>query len=189
MRTALIDAAAKLFADRGPPESSVRDVAEAAGVNHGLVHRHFGSKDGLLRAVMQHLADEVAGAMGPVDPDEGLRAALAAGMRSTEAGDRHWRILSRLLLDGVDPGELQGGYPTLSRLLEAARRDPSLKGIGPDPETRVVVATVYAMGMLLFGPFARAALDLPDDRWTEIRRQCDRLIAASLMSGDAPGQG
>ena len=155
-------------------------------MNHGLVHRHFGSKEGLLHAVMQHLADAVAGAMGPADPDEGLRAAMAAGMRSTEAGDQHWRILARLLLDGEDAGRLQGGYPTLERLLEAARRDPALQGPGPEPEARVVLATVYGLGVLLFGPFARAALELPDDRWDAIRRQCDRLIIEALVPEAKP---
>ena len=44
-------------------------IAKEAGVNHGLVHRHFGSKD-TLRAVLNHLANEVSCAVGPGEADE-----------------------------------------------------------------------------------------------------------------------
>src|SRR6059036_3345275 len=44
-------AAMKLFAAEGVAASSLRAVARAAGVSPGLVVHHFGSKQGLVRAV------------------------------------------------------------------------------------------------------------------------------------------
>src|SRR5216684_4930528 len=57
---AVLDAAMTLFAARGPASVSVRDIAAAAGVNHALVHRHFGSKQAVLRAVLERAAHELA---------------------------------------------------------------------------------------------------------------------------------
>ncbi len=57
---AVLTAASELFAEKGPTATSIREVATRAGVNHGLVHRHFGSKRQLLAATLQHLADAAA---------------------------------------------------------------------------------------------------------------------------------
>ena len=46
-REKLIDAAAKCLLENGCHATCVKAVAETAGVNHGLVHHYFGSKEGL----------------------------------------------------------------------------------------------------------------------------------------------
>lgn len=52
---AILEAATELFAERGPAATSIRDIAARAGVNHGLVFRHFGTKEQLVGAVLDHL--------------------------------------------------------------------------------------------------------------------------------------
>jgi len=173
VRRALIEAAIVLFAERGPEATSVRDVAAAAGVNHGLVHRHFGSKGGLVQAVMDHLAEGVASGVGRIRPGEALVDVLPDALRATAGGGRHWRILAWLLLEGADPMDLQAGFPTVTRLLEAARRDPSPPA---SPEGRVALATLYALGIQLFGPFAQTALELDDEAWARTRQEMNRLV-------------
>jgi AcrR family transcriptional regulator len=49
----LMDAAEKLFARKGFHGASLRDITTAAGVDLALVNYHFGSKHGLLTAVME----------------------------------------------------------------------------------------------------------------------------------------
>ncbi|MET9534475.1 MULTISPECIES: TetR family transcriptional regulator [unclassified Streptomyces] len=51
-RRLLLDAAAKLFAERGYEAATVRDIAALAGVNQALLFRYFGSKQALLTEVM-----------------------------------------------------------------------------------------------------------------------------------------
>ncbi|MCU1374870.1 MAG: hypothetical protein JWO68_2156 [Actinomycetia bacterium] len=53
----MIDAAERLIADRGIGNVSVRDITGAAGVNTAAVNYHFGTKDGLLEAIVQRHAD------------------------------------------------------------------------------------------------------------------------------------
>jgi len=48
----LVEAAEKLFAERGFEVVSVRDITQAAGGNVAAVNYHFGSRDGLVEVVM-----------------------------------------------------------------------------------------------------------------------------------------
>src|SRR6185295_619338 len=50
-REALLDAAEGLFAEHGIQASSLRAITQRAGANLAAVHYHFGSKEGLVRAV------------------------------------------------------------------------------------------------------------------------------------------
>ncbi len=56
-RSLIIDAARTLFARRGLEGATVREVAEAAGVNNAMIYYHFTDKVGMYRAV---LADSFA---------------------------------------------------------------------------------------------------------------------------------
>ena len=51
------NAAMELHAAKGEGDTTIREVARAAGVTHGLVVHHFTNKDGLRRAVRQHVLD------------------------------------------------------------------------------------------------------------------------------------
>ena len=51
-RTALLDAAQELFADRGFDATTVRDIGVRAGVDPALIARYFGSKTGLYLAAL-----------------------------------------------------------------------------------------------------------------------------------------
>ncbi|MFF4713135.1 helix-turn-helix domain-containing protein [Streptomyces eurythermus] len=63
-RAAILEAARAAFAERGYAKTTVRDVARRAGVTHGLVLRHFTSKEQLFLAAVpspRTLMAEVAG--------------------------------------------------------------------------------------------------------------------------------
>jgi AcrR family transcriptional regulator len=51
-RRDLLDAAERLFADHGVHRASLRSITKEAGANLAAVHYHFGSKEGLVRAVL-----------------------------------------------------------------------------------------------------------------------------------------
>ena len=52
-RTRILDAAERLFAERGIEAVSVRSILAAAGVNVALAHYHFGSREGLITALLE----------------------------------------------------------------------------------------------------------------------------------------
>lgn len=88
-RERLLDAAERLFAERGLDAVSVRDITEVAGANTASIHYHFGSKLDLIAATLQRRADALGArrdelldeveAMGELD----LRAVVEALVRPT----------------------------------------------------------------------------------------------------------
>jgi len=72
-RTHILDAALKLFSHRGYGATSVRDIAEAAGVSKGNVYHHFADKE----AIFRELLDVYFGTMS--SPEFPFNRALASG--------------------------------------------------------------------------------------------------------------
>lgn len=58
-RTAIIRAAYGLFVEKGFADTSVSEIAKAAGVTQSLIHHHFGSKQELWRQVGQSCLHEL----------------------------------------------------------------------------------------------------------------------------------
>jgi AcrR family transcriptional regulator len=74
----LLGAAVELFAKRGFHGTSIRDIAELAGVNVAAGHYHYGSKEGLYLAVLRAQFAEVRAQLerrGANRPARGLRKA------------------------------------------------------------------------------------------------------------------
>ncbi|MGE3306664.1 MAG: transcriptional regulator BetI [Rhizobiaceae bacterium] len=57
-RLQLIEATIDSLARRGYSETTMADVADGAGLSRGIVNFHFESKEKLLVATLQHMADE-----------------------------------------------------------------------------------------------------------------------------------
>jgi len=53
-RSQILDAALKLFSDRGFHGTAVPDIATLAGVGTGTIYRYFRDKEGLVNALYQH---------------------------------------------------------------------------------------------------------------------------------------
>jgi AcrR family transcriptional regulator len=58
-RARIRDAAIDLFADRGIPPATIRDIAQKAGVSSGLLRHHFGSKEGLRDACDEYAMSQL----------------------------------------------------------------------------------------------------------------------------------
>lgn len=171
---AVLDSAADLFAERGPAATSIRDIAERAGVNHGLVFRHFGTKEKLVARVLDYLASESSAAF---DRSEvGDRSLLDARLR------RHLTVLARSILDGYPVARMQQDFPVISRLIKRA---------GPfhatDRDASLTVAHVAALelGWQLFGPFLRGAANLGDMTDAELQDDIDAEAARIFLSDHA----
>lgn len=68
VRRALIDAAKSLMGMRSPRQVSGRELAQHAGVNYGLIHHYFGTKDN----VFAEAVAEATEAMGSRWDDGGI---------------------------------------------------------------------------------------------------------------------
>ena len=83
-RLQLIEATIDSLAKRGYSETTMADVADGAGLSRGIVNFHFESKEKLLVATLQFMADEYAAHWraalhkGGDDPSRQLAAVVAA---------------------------------------------------------------------------------------------------------------
>ena len=72
-RTLILDTALKLFAHRGYGATSVRDIAEEAGLSKGNVYHHLEDKESIFRALLDRYFDAMS------QPDFPFLRALASG--------------------------------------------------------------------------------------------------------------
>lgn len=172
---AVLAAASRLFAQKGPAATSIREVAAAAGVNHGLVHRHFGGKRQLLGATLQHLADTAAT----------LRQDGASVEEIEAAHDLQLRVMVRSALDGFPIEELQERKPGMEWLVEQVRP-------GYDDEQAARLAAGHAvalqLGWRLLGPSLRAGLGLDDLTDADLRDEVSRQVARFVTPSESVAQ-
>ncbi len=88
VRDAIYDAAIELFAKRGFDETTVEEVAEAAGISRRSFFRYFETKDDLLALNTVHcgevLCQTVASCPAGLSPLEVVRETVLAGVKFTE---------------------------------------------------------------------------------------------------------
>ena len=76
-RAALLDAAARLFAERGFERVTLEDVGGAAGISGPAVYRHFAGKQAVLAAILVDASEGLlAGGRAVVDREPDAAAAL-----------------------------------------------------------------------------------------------------------------
>jgi AcrR family transcriptional regulator len=84
-KTALLQAAKRLLAERGYAGTRVRDLTGASGTNLAAVNYHFGSKQALLNEALQESFQEWGERIAQAartDPDGGAPARMLASMRA-----------------------------------------------------------------------------------------------------------
>jgi AcrR family transcriptional regulator len=100
---ALLAAGRSLFPDRGCAALSVREVADAAGVNLGMFHYHFKSRDAFLRALMQQAYEEM---FARLTLEVSVHRAASDSLRQAVRAIARWvrdnrRFLARVLADAL----------------------------------------------------------------------------------------
>ena len=154
---ALLASAIELFAARGPASVSVRDIGRHAGVNQGLIYRHFGSKDALLAEALERASSEMFPA---ALAEEGFDFDAMSWLLHN--GATAPRLIARTLVDDVDISTVRRRFPILRRLVDAYDDVPS--GAGPadlsDPRVAVVATAAMALGSSIWGEHLRGALGL-----------------------------
>ena len=171
VRAAVVEAAARRFAAQGP-DASLRDIADDAGVNLGLIHRHIGNKDELLRAV---LAAEIEGGVGFIEESGDAATALRRLFTGSANNGRYVRIVAWLLLHNPSQLTHQDRYPGMQALRALASDDNDL-----DPELMIAMAAIY--GWTVFGPQLRAAFGYEHDHSTELEQGLADVVAGIMRA-------
>ena len=144
-RQALLDSALRLFAEQGIGQTSLKQVAQQAGVTHGALYWHFRNRTDLVAALYQD-------ARLPLDDLhlEQLQSASQNGLVALKdyllswidlvLSDPHWRRVWRVFhLQSSDLPEIEALKPQLReereewlerllQLLKKARKQKQIKG-------------------------------------------------------------
>lgn len=148
-RDRILDAAERLFAERGVDAVSLRTVLAAARRNVSLVHYHFGDRDGLLEAVLRRR-------LGPITEERIRRLAeVEARGRAATLED-----VLRAYYGHPSPGWMEE-YPDYARLVGQLQ-------FSPNPRVRQIVRGVVrdAFTPLAAALGARVPAGLAPARWT-----------------------
>ena len=162
----LLRAGRELYPETGAAGLSVRKVAERAGVNLGMFHYHFRTKEEFVRQLLQSIYDEMFAnlelAASAGVPRDALRAALNLLGRF---GRDNSRLLRRLIGDAL-AGEavalefLRANMPRHVRvvvgLIVAGQREGALRRM-PPPQALAFLAGSVAAPILIGGAIAEHA--------------------------------
>lgn len=199
-KAAILQAARQLFAERGIAAASIRDIAKAAGVSHGLVQQYFGTRARLVAAIIENEIEEfgklsAAGQAGGADGAlENFRSMLASG----ESRFRDFALLiSRAELEGVEPEKmLDPSVPTPAMALVATIRDlqataaTSSGVLDPRIVSAYINASLFAFATM--APWLMASVGLKPEEYEARRHEIVditvRLVALAAGLGQPPGK-
>ena len=172
-RAALVHAALKLFGRQGFDGTSTRQIAAEAKANIGSIAYHFGGKEGLRAAAVDHIVDTIQGIAGqalggaqaaaPLDP-EAARAQLFAALErmvgfivaSPQAGEIVQFVLRELshptaALDRIYAGVFEPSHRRMCQIWEQATGEPA--------ESEATKLTVFTMiGQVIYFRIGREAV-------------------------------
>ncbi|HEY8627928.1 MAG TPA: TetR/AcrR family transcriptional regulator [Gaiellaceae bacterium] len=131
-RRQILQAAVRVFARKGFHTSRVGDIAEEAGVAHGLLYHYFDSKDELLETIFHDTWTELLAAMQDVEESgaparEQLRGVAAILLRSWRGDPDLVRVLVREVARSPQLqeqlAEVGEAFAAIQRMIERGQAD------------------------------------------------------------------
>ena len=96
----ILDGARKSLIKEGHRRSTIKVIANYAGVNHGLVHHYFGSKEELMVSLIQHQSQQVLPVIFGDHPE--WLVELQQGRRPKDLAKMNQKQLGELMCTGMD---------------------------------------------------------------------------------------
>lgn len=195
---ALVEAAIALFGEHGYRATSLKAIAERAGITHGVIPFHFGNKDGLLLAVIETCFERFAqSVLAPLqdasrprdfalgDLDAILRAQIAFSDAHPEVG----RVFQVLMAESIASSpelrpHFRSFHERLVRLGVAWMREGQARGVlRADADPDAIVETLLAF---LTGARTHYLLHGLDRR--RVHEQMLELLARALAPESSKGE-
>jgi AcrR family transcriptional regulator len=193
-RARIVDAARRLFSQRGADDVTIADVAQAAGVARATVFNHFGSKAGLLEGI----TEEVLGyylvmldnALADTETPTAtlLRALFALMGRGIEEDRRFYRAVFREIAKGrlgLDEGSAgqRAGEAALERLVRVMARGQSRGELSPELGAADLAS---AFDSLVNGTITHWLYDDASERLELRMRRAAEVFLGAVAIGPAP---
>ncbi|MBO1420330.1 TetR/AcrR family transcriptional regulator [Streptomyces sp. FH025] len=183
-REALLAAAVRVVARGGLRNLTYRAVAREAGVTHGLVVHHFGSRDALIAEALAHTI-QTSLANSAVEPGSGDVADFSAGLSAMVQADPDIQAFQyELLLEARRKPELLDQVRGLyEQYFGAAERE--LARMLPDGAGRPLARLVFAaLDGLVLHQLTLGEQDVTDAALGELRSLL-RLLGAAAATDES----
>jgi TetR/AcrR family fatty acid metabolism transcriptional regulator len=148
-RRELLDAAVRVFAEKGFHASRVGDIAEDAGVAHGLLYHYFRSKDEVLETIFRDVWELLAADTQRIEQSdvplrEQLRRFARIYLGSWLVTPELVAVLVREVARSPELGsrieDVRGVFNSLQRMIEAAQKRGEVRA---DCDARLAAWVVY----------------------------------------------
>jgi TetR/AcrR family transcriptional regulator, fatty acid metabolism regulator protein len=191
-RRALLDAAVRVFARKGYHTCRVGDIAEEAGVAHGLLYHYFRSKEEVLETIFRESWSALLEAIRLVEDSgdparEQLRKTVAIVLRTWKNDPDLVRVLVREITRSAhlqkELDELGHAFEALERIV---RRGQAVGEFGSDVDPRLASYVVYgALEEILTGWVLGRLSDMDEDV-ARAERTVVQLVIDGLASERTP---
>ena len=146
-RRRILEHALALFAEHGYERTSVRMIAEAAGMSQGLLYNYFDGKQALLHAIFEESVADVRASFALADaapPPERLERLIRGSFEILRRNLAFWRLsygvrMQPAVLEGLGP-ELHEWTAAIRRTLHGYLRDAGVPR--PDIEAAALFALI-----------------------------------------------
>jgi TetR/AcrR family fatty acid metabolism transcriptional regulator len=187
-RRLILDAAVRVFARKGYHTSRVGDIAEEAGVAHGLLYHYFRSKDELLDTIFRETWSDILEAVRALEATDDTARERLAGIAKILL--RAWRRdpdLVRVLVREVTRSsllqrrmrEIDEAFAGIERIIADGQEKGEFRS---DLDTRMASYVFYgALEEILTG-WVLGQLDDGDDQIAEAEQTVIEVVCGGLAS-------
>jgi len=192
-RRLILDAAVRVFARDGYHTSRVGDIAEEAGVAHGLLYHYFSSKEEVLRTLFRENWGELLGRLERVEQsgqpaDEQLRGIAKILLRTWRNDPDLVRVMVRevarspQLQERVD--EIRIGFTTIQRVIERGQAEGVFR---PDLDPQLASWIFYGGVEEILTGWVLAQLPDGDEEVARAERTVIDVLCGGLRSAPEAG--
>jgi TetR/AcrR family fatty acid metabolism transcriptional regulator len=187
-RRVILDAAVRVFARKGYHASRVGDIAEEAGVAHGLLYHYFRSKEELVETIFRETWRDILAAVRSVEEtDETARERLAG---ITKILLRSWRRdpdLVRVLVHEVARtshlqrriGEIDAAFAGLERIIVRGQEAGEFRS---DVDPRMVSHVFYGAVEEILTGWVLGQLEDGDDAIIRAEQTVVEVVCGGLTA-------
>jgi AcrR family transcriptional regulator len=189
-REEILDAARRVFAERGFRGTTIADIAEAAGIALGTIYLYFPSKEDVFAALNERLGALISGAITHPARAGSLEEYVRTRVRRVFEVCSANRDLVRLVVLNTDP---DSAAQKRMRASDEGRMEPFIRGLENSMKREVIRrADPCIMAKLVFGSVSIAvyqAFVLSDGKDAEkYRDECAEMVLAYLTPPAVPAE-
>jgi AcrR family transcriptional regulator len=190
-RRHILDAAVRVFARKGYHTSRVGDIAEEAGIAHGLLYHYFGSKEEVLETVFRENWRDLLESFARIEASDEPPLAQLEGIAKTLL--RTWRAQPELvtvmvrevarspqLQSQVD--EIRAGFLVIQRVIERGQADGTFR---PELDARLASWIFYGGLEELLTGWVLGQLPDGDEEVARAERTVVDLVCGGLVRDGA----